>query len=70
MAFINVSFKDEEKITESKDAEGQPIQKIKLSEDVFLTDFYTFNVDKYAQYFVQYLKFKDLVTVDPLMPDK
>ena len=27
-------------------------------------------MDKYAQYFVQYLKFKDLVTVDPLMPDK
>ena len=27
-------------------------------------------MDKYAQYFVQYLKFRELVTVDPLMPDK
>ena len=37
---------------------------------MFLQDFYSFNIDKYAQYFVQYLKFKELVTVEPLMPDQ
>lgn len=40
------------------------------SEDVFLKDLYSFNIDKYAQYYVQYKKFKELVTVEPLMPDK
>ena len=27
-------------------------------------------MNKYAQYFVQYLKFKELVTVSPLVPDR
>jgi len=70
MAFMKVSFKDEPKTTESKDAEGEKVTKVKPSEDVFLSDFYQFNIDKYAQYYVQYMKFRELVTVDPLMPDK
>ena len=70
MAFMKVSFRDEAKTSESKDAEGQVIQKVRSSEDCFLTDLYSFNIDKYAQYYVQYLKFKELVTVEPLMPDK
>ena len=36
---------------------------------MFLQDLYSFSIDKYAQYYVQYLKFKELVTVDPLMQD-
>ncbi len=70
MAFMKVNFKDEPKITESKDAEGEKVQKTRAAEDVFLQEFYQHNIDKYAQYYVQYLKFKELVTVDPLMPDK
>ena len=70
MAFMKVSFRDEAKTSEQKDAEGQTIQKVRNSEDVFLQDLYSFNIDKYAQYYVQYLKFKELVTVEPLMPDK
>ena len=70
MAFMRVSFRDEGKTTEQKDAEGQTVQKVRNSEDVFLQDLYQFNIDKYAQYYVQYLKFRELVTVEPLMPDK
>lgn len=55
---------------DSKDAEGNTIKKMRPSEDVFLTELYQFFIDKYAQYYVQYLKFKELVTVDPLMPDR
>ena len=55
---------------ETKDAEGQTVKKPKASEDVFLSDFYQFYIDKYAQYYVQYLKFRELVTVSPLMPDR
>ena len=67
LAFMKVNFRDEAKTSESKDAEGQPIQKVRNSEDVFLQDLYAFHIDKYAQYFVQYLKFRELVTVEPLM---
>lgn len=70
MAFMKVNFRDEAKTMETKDAEGQTVKKDKASEDVFLTDLYQFNIDKFAQYFVQYLKFRELVTVEPLMPDK
>lgn len=70
MAFMKASFKDEGKSVESKDAEGNSSKKQRPSEDVFLTDLYQFYIDKFAQYFVQYMKFKELVTVDPLMPDK
>ena len=70
MAFMKASFKDEGKSVDSKDAEGNPIKKMRPAEDVFLTDLYQFYIDKYAQYYVQYLKFKELVTVEPLMPDK
>ena len=67
LAFMKVNFRDEAETSESKDAEGQPIQKVRNSEDVFLQDLYSFHIDKYAQYFVQYLKFRELVTVEPLM---
>lgn len=70
LAFMKVSFRDEEKLVESKDAEGHTVKKPRASEDVFLSDFYQFFIDKYAQYYVQYLKFRELVTVAPLMPDK
>ena len=70
MAFMKASFRDEGKSVESKDGDGNPIKKMKPAEDVFLADLYQFQIDKYAQYYVQYLKFKELVTVDPLMPDK
>ena len=43
---------------------------MRAPEDVLLQDLYSFNINKYAQYYVQYLKFKELVTVEPLMPDK
>lgn len=70
MAFMKVNFRDEGKTTEQKDAEGNVVQKVRNSEDVFLQELYSLNIDKYAQFYVQYLKFKDLVTVEPLMPDK
>ena len=70
MAFMKASFRDEGKSVESKDGDGNPVKKMKPAEDVFLADLYQFQIDKYAQYYVQYLKFKELVTVDPLMPDK
>lgn len=46
------------------------MKKVKSAEDAFLTDLFTSNIDKYAHYYVQYLKFRELVTVEPLMPDK
>lgn len=36
MAFMKVNFRDEAKTTESKDAEGQTVQKVRSSEDAFL----------------------------------
>jgi hypothetical protein len=35
-----------------------------------LQELVTMHIDKYAQFYVQYLKFKDIVTVEPLMPDQ
>ena len=70
MAFMKVNFRDEAKAVEAKDADGQPVQKVRAPEDVLLQDLYSFSINKYAQYYVQYLKFKELVTVEPLMPDK
>lgn len=40
LAFMRVNFRDEEKMVESKDAEGQTVKKPRASEDVFLSDFY------------------------------
>ena len=37
---------------------------------MFLQDLYSKFLDKYGQFFVQYMKFRELVTVEPLMPDK
>ena len=61
MAFMKASFRDEGKSVESKDGDGNPVKKMKPAEDVFLADLYQFQIDKYAQYYVQYLKFKELV---------
>lgn len=44
--------------------------KQRPSEDNFVCEFYAKALDKYAQYFVQYLKFKKSVTVNPLVPDR
>ena len=70
LAFMKVSFRDEDKTTEVKDAEGNATQKVTNSEDIFLKDLFSFQINKFAQYFVQYLKFKELVTVEPLVPDQ
>ena len=36
MAFMKANFKDEDKVTEQKDAEGQVTKKVRAAEDVFL----------------------------------
>jgi hypothetical protein len=56
-----------------EDAEGSGenvVEKKTLSEEVFLQELVTQHIDKYAQFYVQYLKFRDIVTVEPLMPDQ
>ena len=35
-----------------------------------MTQLYSKFIDKYSQYYLQYLKFKDRVTLEPLMPDR
>ena len=40
------------------------------AEDSFISELVGQYIDKYAQYYIQYLKFKRLVTVEPLMPDQ
>ena len=52
------------------DADGNVIKKEREPEEAFIQDLYNKFLDKYGQYFVQYTKFKELVTVNPLMPDK
>ena len=46
------------------------IKKEREPEDAFIQDLFNKYLDKYGQYFVQYQKFRELVAVDPLMPDK
>ena len=70
LAFMKVNFKDEPRTTETKESDGQVHQKVRAAEDAFLQEFISFHVDKYAQYFVQYLKFRELVTAVPLVPDR
>ena len=69
LAFINVSFQDEKKSTSVTDADGNVIKKEREPEEAFIQDLYNKYLDKYGQYFVQYTKFRELVTVNPLMPD-
>lgn len=51
-------------------AEGTQEQKTRSAEDNFVADLISKGIDKYGQYFVQYLKFKKLVTATPLVPDR
>ena len=37
---------------------------------MFLGELITQQLDKYGQFFVQYLKFREILNVEPLMPDK
>lgn len=48
----------------------QPVQKVRPAEDTFISELISKTIDKYGQYHVQYLKFKKLVTVTPLVPDR
>lgn len=70
MAFVKVGFKDRKEIVEITDADGVKTEKIRLPEEVFLQQLYSKFIDKYSQYYFQYLKFKDKVTLEPLMPDQ
>ena len=52
------------------DAEGNVTKKEREPEEAFIQDLYNKYLDKYGQYFVQYTKFRELVNLSPLMPDK
>lgn len=52
------------------ETDGQTVQKVRPAEDNFISELIAKSIDKYAQYHVQYLKFKKLVTVTPLVPDR
>ena len=68
MAVLQIPFIDMEVIEEAV-GEGAE-EKKKAAEDVFLQELVTAHIDKYGQFYVQYLKFKEIITVDPLMPDQ
>ena len=70
LAFMNVPFQDEPKTTTSTDGEGNVTKKTREADEVFLQDLYSKYIDKYGQLYVQYCRFRELVTVEPLMPDK
>lgn len=46
------------------------MQKKRNAEDVFLKELLANYIDKYGQYYVFYKKFKNMVSAEPLMPDK
>ena len=52
LAFMNVSFQDEQKTTTNTDADGNIVKKVREAEDVFLQDLYTKFLDKYGQFYV------------------
>ena len=72
MAFFNVSFINESVVDEELGGEDgkEVVEKRRQPEDVFIQDLIVSHLDKYGQYFVQYCKFRNLVNLDPLMPDK
>jgi hypothetical protein len=71
MAFLNVPFIDEAVITEEPGVDSaEPVEKKQPSEEVFLGDLITQHLDKFGQFYVQYLKFREVVTAEPLMPDQ
>ena len=52
------------------EADGSNSEKVRSAEDCFVADLVAKNVDKYAQYYFQYLKFKRTVDTLPLVPDQ
>lgn len=70
LAFLRTYFQDVGMTYEIVDDTGATLEKTRSSEDCFIIDLMGNYVDKYAQYSVQYAKFKALVTAEPLMPDK
>ena len=70
LAFMRINFTDEDKTTTTMDAEGKPVDKVRTAEDILLQELYTNSLDKFSQYYIQYLKFRRLVNTVPLMPDK
>jgi hypothetical protein len=52
------------------EADGSNVQKTRSAEDNFISELISKSIDKFGQYFVQYFKFKKLVTVTPLVPDR
>jgi len=71
MAFLKVPFIDEAVITEEPGVDSaEPIEKKQPSEEVFLGDLITQHLDKFGQFYIQYLKFREVVTAEPLMPDQ
>ena len=70
LAFLKVPFVNQAVSYSVTEADGTSVTKQRPSEDNFVCEFYAKALDKYAQYFVQYLKFKKSVTANPLVPDR
>jgi hypothetical protein len=70
LAFLKVPFVNQAVSYSVTEADGTSVTKQRPSEDNFVCEFFAKALDKYAQYFVQYLKFKKSVTANPLVPDR
>ena len=70
LAFLRVSFVNVTQTFAVTDDHGITTEKTRSAEDSFISELVGQYIDKYAQYYIQYLKFKRLVTVEPLMPDQ
>jgi len=70
LAMLKVPFINQSVNYSVTNAEGVAEQKVRPAEDQFISELIVKGIDKYGQYFVQYLKFKKLVTVTPLVPDR
>jgi hypothetical protein len=70
LAFLRVSYVNVTQTFTVTDDHGITTEKTRSAEDSFISELVGQYIDKYAQYYIQYLKFKRLVTVEPLMPDQ
>lgn len=70
LAMLRVPFINQSVTYSVTEADGSNVQKTRSAEDNFISELISKSIDKYGQYFVQYFKFKKLVTVTPLVPDR
>jgi hypothetical protein len=70
LAMLKVPFINQPVNYTVTEPDNQVTQKVRPAEDQFISELISKGVDKYGQYFVQYAKFKKLVTVTPLVPDR